>query len=34
MSAKEILIDAAEKMPTDAAISDTIYKLGFRQAVQ
>jgi hypothetical protein len=34
MSAKEILLDVAEKLPADATISDAIYELEFRQAVQ
>ena len=34
MSAKEILLEAAEKLPPDATLSDAIYKLEFRQAVQ
>jgi len=34
MSAKEILLDVAEKLPPDATLSDAIYELEFRQAVQ
>jgi predicted transcriptional regulator len=34
MSAKEILLEMAEKLPPDATISDAIYELEFRQAVQ
>jgi hypothetical protein len=34
MSAKEILLEVAEKLPPDATLSDVIYELEFRQAVQ
>ena len=34
MSAKEILLEVAKKLPPDATISDAIYELEFRQAVQ
>lgn len=34
MSAKEILLDVAEKLPPDATLSDAIYELEFRQAVE
>jgi predicted transcriptional regulator len=34
MSAKEILMEVAKKLPADATISDAIYELEFRQAVQ
>lgn len=34
MSAKEILLEVAEKLPADATISDVIDELEFRQAVQ
>ena len=34
MSAKEILLEVAEKLPSDATISDAIYELELRQAVQ
>ena len=34
MSAKEILLEVAEKLPSDATLSDAIYELVFRQAVQ
>jgi len=34
MSAKEILLDVAEKLPPDATIDDAIHELEFRQAVQ
>jgi hypothetical protein len=33
MSAKEILLDVAEKLPADATLVDAIYELEFRQAV-
>ncbi|MGA3268290.1 MAG: hypothetical protein ABSE16_15870 [Verrucomicrobiota bacterium] len=33
MSAKQILLEAAEKLPPDATIGDAIYELEFRQAV-
>ena len=33
MSAKEILLDVAEKLPPDATLTDAIYELEFRQAV-
>jgi predicted transcriptional regulator len=34
MSAKEILLEVAEKLPPDATLNDAIYELEFRQAVQ
>ena len=34
MSAKEIVLDVAEKLPPDATLDDAIYELEFRQAVQ
>jgi hypothetical protein len=34
MSAKEILLDVAEKLPPNATLTDAIYELEFRQAVQ
>jgi hypothetical protein len=34
MSAKEILLEVAEKLPPDASLDDAIYELEFRQAVQ
>jgi predicted transcriptional regulator len=34
MSAKEILLELAEKLPPDATLSDAIYELEFRQAVE
>ena len=34
MSAKEILLEVAEKLPPDATLNDVIYELEFRQAVQ
>jgi len=34
MSAKEILLEVAEKLPPDATLSDAIYALELRQAVQ
>ena len=33
MSAKQILLEAAEKLPPDATIGDAIYELEFRHAV-
>ena len=33
MSAKEILLEVAEKLPPDATLVDAIYELEFRQAV-
>jgi hypothetical protein len=33
MSAKEILLDVAEKLPPDATLVDAIYELEFRPAV-
>ena len=33
MSAKEILLEVAEKLPPDATLEDAIYELEFRQAV-
>jgi predicted transcriptional regulator len=34
MSAKETLLDIAEKLPPDATLIDAIYELEFRQAVE
>jgi predicted transcriptional regulator len=34
MSAKEVLLEVAEKLPPDATLNDAIYELEFRQAVQ
>jgi len=34
MSAKDILLEVAEKLPSDATLDDAIYELEFRQAVQ
>jgi len=34
MSAKEVLLEAAEKLPPDATLSDAVHELEFRQAVQ
>lgn len=34
MSAKEILLEVAEKLPPDATLVDAIYELEFRQAVK
>jgi hypothetical protein len=34
MSVKEILLEVAEKLPPDATLSDAIYELKFRQAIQ
>ena len=34
MSAKEILLDVAEKLPPNATLTDAIYELEFRQAVE
>jgi len=34
VSAKEILLDVAEKLPPNATLSDAISELEFRQAVQ
>lgn len=34
MSAKEILLDVAEKLPPDATLTDAIYELEFRQAME
>ena len=33
MSAKEVLLEVAEKLPPDASLVDAIYELEFRQAV-
>ena len=33
MSAKEVLLEVAEKLPSDATLVDAIYELEFRQAV-
>jgi predicted transcriptional regulator len=34
MSTKQILMEVAEKLPSDATIGDAIYELEFRQAVE
>jgi len=34
MSAKEILLEVAAKLPPEATLNDAIYELEFRQAVQ
>jgi predicted transcriptional regulator len=34
MSAKEILLEVAEKLPDNATLADAIYELEFRQAVE
>jgi predicted transcriptional regulator len=34
MSAKETLLDIADKLPSDATLVDAIYELEFRQAVE
>jgi hypothetical protein len=34
MSAKEVLLEVAEKLPPDATLVDAIYELEFRQAVE
>ena len=34
MSAKEVLLEVAEKLPSDATLVDAIYELEFRQAVE
>jgi len=34
MSAKEILLEVADKLPVEATLSDAIHELEFRQAVQ
>ena len=34
MSAKDILLDVAEKLPPEATLADVIYELEFRQAVE
>ena len=34
MSAREVLIEVAEKVPSDATLSDAIYELEFRQALE
>lgn len=34
MSAKEILLDVAAKLPPDATLADAISELEFRQAVE
>jgi predicted transcriptional regulator len=34
MSAKEILLEVAEKLPANATLADAIYELEFRQAVE
>ena len=33
MSTKEILLEVAKKLPTEATLADAIYELEFRQAV-
>lgn len=33
MSTKEVLLEAAEKLPPEATLVDAIYELEFRQAV-
>ena len=34
MSAKDILLELAEKLPPEATLNDAIYELEFRQAVE
>jgi predicted transcriptional regulator len=34
MSAKDILLEVAEKLPPEATLADAIYELEFRQAVE
>ena len=34
MSTKEILLEVAKKLPTEATLADAIYELEFRQAVE
>lgn len=34
MSTKQILLEAADKLPSDATLGDAIYELEFRQAVE
>jgi hypothetical protein len=34
MSAKDILLEVAEKLPPEATLDDAIYELEFRQAVE
>jgi predicted transcriptional regulator len=34
MSTKEILLEIAKQLPSDATLADAIYELEFRQAVQ
>ena len=34
MNTKEILLEVAEKLPSDATLVDAIYELEFRQAVE
>jgi predicted transcriptional regulator len=34
MSTKQVLLEVAEKLPPDATLSDAIYELEFRQAVE
>jgi predicted transcriptional regulator len=34
MSTKDILLEVAEKLPSDATLVDAIYELEFRQAVE
>ena len=34
MNTKDILLEAAEKLPADATLIDAIYELEFRQAVE
>ena len=34
MSAKEILLEVAERLPPEATLNDAIYELELRQAIQ
>ena len=34
MSTKEILLEVAKKLPTEATLADAIYELEFRQAIE
>jgi hypothetical protein len=34
MSTKDVLLDVAEKLPSNATLADAIYELEFRQAVE
>jgi predicted transcriptional regulator len=34
MSAKDVLLEVAKKLPPGATLSDAIYELEFRQAIQ